>query len=109
MFNNKIATIDVHQLNDLRDKNPDLCLIDVREIHEWQEVRIPGAIHIPKDVITAHIEKHATDRDQPVYLHCRSGVRSLYAASALAEMGYSKVYSVNGGIMEWSECGYLVE
>jgi len=109
MFNNKIATVDVHQLKELLEINPQLCVIDVRETHEWQELRIPGVVHIPKDDITSLIEKQVTDKEQAIYLHCRSGVRSLYAASALAEMGYEKVYSVNGGIMEWSMSGYPVE
>lgn len=109
MFENKIATIDVHALKSLRDDNPELCVIDVRESHEWQALRIPGALHIPKDEITAHIEKHAPDREQNLYLHCRSGVRSLYAASALANMGYKNVFSVDGGIMEWAVFGYPVE
>lgn len=103
-----VKTIDVHQLKNKMDTNPDLCLIDVRELDEWQEVRIPGAHHIPKDVITTHIASQVSDKSHPIYLHCRGGVRSLYAAQCLLDIGYEEVYSVDGGIMEWAMFGYPI-
>ncbi|VEG92355.1 rhodanese-like domain-containing protein [Legionella spiritensis] len=109
MTEQTVATIDVHELKKRMDTKPDICLIDVREIHEWQALRIPGAVHIPKDDIAGRIHDTATDKNQPVYLHCKGGVRSLHAAEVLTNMGYTKVYSVNGGIMEWAMCGYPVE
>ncbi|KTD16699.1 rhodanese-like domain-containing protein [Legionella jordanis] len=105
----EIATINVHQLKQLMDENPKLCLIDVRELPEWQTVRIPGAKHIPKDRLTTEIESIAADRKQAIYLHCKGGVRSLYAAKTLLDLGYKEVYSVDGGILEWAMSGYLVE
>lgn len=109
MNEQKIATIDVHQLKKLRDANPDLCLIDVRELHEWQELRIPGAIHIPKDELPGCISARIPEQDKPIYLHCKGGLRSLYAANCLMEMGYKEVYSVDGGIAEWIMFGYPIE
>ncbi|WP_133127988.1 rhodanese-like domain-containing protein [Legionella nagasakiensis] len=109
MTDNQVATITVHELKRRRDADPKLCLIDVRELHEWQEGRIAGARHIPKDKLTTQIEQEIPKRDCPIYLHCRGGVRSLYAADCLIKMGYQHVYSVDGGIMEWEICGYPVE
>lgn len=109
MNEHSIKTIDVHQLKDKMDAQTDLCLIDVRELDEWQALRIPGATLIPKDQISVHIDQRAPDKNQPVYLHCRSGMRSLYAAHVLLEQGYQEVYSVNGGIMEWAMYGYPTE
>lgn len=109
MTNPKINTIDVHELKKRYDASPDLCLIDVREDHEWHEMHIPGAIHIPKDNLISTIEHKVADKNSPVYLHCRGGVRSLYAANCLAELGYKEVYSVDGGIMEWAASGYPIK
>lgn len=109
MNEDKIATISVHDLKEHMDASPNLCLIDVREPHEWQTLRIPGAQLLPKDQITNSIESVQSDKNQPVYLHCHSGARSLFAAYCLAEMGYTQIYSVNGGIVEWSMNGYPVE
>lgn len=103
-----IKTIDVHQLKNKMDIHPDLCLIDVRELDEWQIARIPGAHHIPKDSIATHIESKVSDKDHPIYLHCRGGVRSLYAAQSLIDIGYNEVYSVDGGIIEWAMFGYPI-
>lgn len=104
-----IKTINVHDLKKKMDTQNNLCLIDVRELEEWQEIRIPKAIHIPKDTISVHIEAEATDKNQAIYLHCRGGVRSLYAAQNLIDLGYTDVYSVDGGIVEWAMFGYPVE
>lgn len=109
MTNPKIKTIDVHQLKNNMEQNSELCLIDVREQDEWQTVRIPKAIHIPKDSISAHIAAQVADKNQPIYLHCKGGVRSLYAAQCLMDLGYNEVYSVDGGIMEWAMFGYPIE
>lgn len=109
MTKHDIKTIDVHELKTRMDKHSELCLIDVRELEEWQEVRIPGAHHIPKGDISVKIEAKITDKAQPIYLHCRGGVRSLYAAQCLIDIGYHEVYSVNGGIMEWATSGYPTE
>lgn len=98
----KIKTIDVHELKNKLEQNPRLCLIDVREVEEWQALRIAQAIHLPKGNIAAQIEKQVPDKNQPLYLHCQAGVRSLYAAQCLMELGYQDVYSVDGGIMDWA-------
>jgi len=103
-----ISRIDVHELKRQIDANPDLCLIDVREEDEWNQVRIPSAIHIPKNLIAERIDAVTSDKQKPVYLHCRGGVRSLEAAHTLISLGYKQVYSVNGGIQEWIMFGYDV-
>ncbi|MCP0913092.1 MULTISPECIES: rhodanese-like domain-containing protein [Legionella] len=105
----KINTINVHDFKKLRDTDPDVCLIDVREPHEWKEVHIPGAMHIPKDELTAVIEDKVPEYNRPIYLHCKGGVRSLHAAHSLLAMGYHEVYSIDGGIMEWEKSGYPVK
>ena len=109
MTDHKVNTINVHELKKRREENPSLCLIDVREDHEWQEQHIPGALHIPKDTLAAAIAKNIPEHECPIYLHCRGGTRSLQAAHTLLELGYKNVYSVDGGISEWEKSGYPVE
>jgi rhodanese-related sulfurtransferase len=104
-----IKTVDVHYLKNKMETQPNLCLIDVREIEEWQEVRIPQALHIPQLNIVNTVCSTITDKTQPIYLYCRGGVRSLYAAQCLMDIGYKEIYSVDGGIMEWAMFGYPIE
>lgn len=109
MTKHEIKTVDVHELKNKMDTHPDLCLIDIRELEEWQDIRIPGALHIPKDELSDAIHTKIEDKTHPIYLHCRGGVRSLYAAQCLMDIGYKTVYSVDGGIVEWAMYGYPVE
>ena len=106
MTSNTVNHIDVHELKKRRDEQPALCLIDVRELHEWQEKHIPDTLHIPKDAVISTIDNYNIDRDTPIYLFCRGGTRSLYAAQALISLGYKEVYSIDGGITAWDASGY---
>lgn len=109
MIDTPIKTIDVHELKKRYDTTLDLCLIDVREQDEWDAQHIPRAIHIPKDEVAAIVPTQIQNKTQPIYLHCKGGVRSLYAAEHLIKLGYSNVYSINGGIMDWIQAGYPIE
>jgi rhodanese-related sulfurtransferase len=108
MTHHKVQTINVHELKKRTDANPKLCLIDVREDHEWQEQHIPFALHIPKGQLMEQIRVTVPEHNHPIYLHCRGGVRSLHAAHDLLTMGYEEVYSVDGGIAEWITSGYPI-
>jgi rhodanese-related sulfurtransferase len=109
MTKTAIKTINAQELKAKMAEQTDLCLIDVREADEWNEARIPGAQHIPKDLIGTNIKTVIADTLTPIYLHCRSGVRSLYAAETLMSLGYEDVYSLDGGILGWHNQGYPIE
>jgi rhodanese-related sulfurtransferase len=81
-------------------------LIDVRELDEWQEARIPGAKLIPMSVFAARVAE--IDPDQQIIVYCKSGGRSLMVAEALQNAGYD-ARSMAGGILEWAGAGHAVE
>lgn len=108
MTKNKIHTIDVQQLKTQMSQNADLCLIDVREQEEWQQGHIAEAMHIPLGDIAKRINNDVPNQQTAVYLHCKAGVRSMHAAQIISELGYSEVYSVDGGIIDWVNAGYPV-
>lgn len=108
MTEHNIATVNVHELKNLLDSDPELCVIDVREHHEWNQNHIPGVAHIPKDELTARIVEQISDKNQPIYLYCQGGVRSYIAGQWLLAAGYNRVYSVNGGFGDWESSGYPV-
>ena len=76
-------------------------LIDVRTQAERDDGYIETAIHIPLDKISSTIEGVIEDKDQVIYLYCRSGNRSALAEIALKSIGYVNAKNV-GGIKEAS-------
>ena len=66
-------------------------LLDVRELHEWQEGHIPGAVHIPRGFLESQAEQALPDHHRPVVVYCAGGSRSAFAAKTLGEMGYETV------------------
>jgi molybdopterin/thiamine biosynthesis adenylyltransferase/rhodanese-related sulfurtransferase len=81
------------------------ALVDVREASEWEQGHLPGAVHISKSYIEQQIEAAVPDRDAPVILYCAGGIRSLFAAETLEQMGYSNVASMSGGFQAWKGAG----
>ncbi len=80
-------------------------LVDVRESTEWQEGHIVGAVHVPRGHLESRIEAAAPDHGRPLVIYCASGVRSLFAARQLEEMGYEDVASMSGGFQAWKSEG----
>ena len=80
-------------------------VVDVRESPEWEEGHLPGALHISKSYLEQRIEAAVPDRDAPVVLYCAGGIRSLFAAQTLSEMGYTDVVSMIGGFQAWKSEG----
>ena len=71
-------------------------LIDVRTHAEWGDGHIETAIHIPLDKISNTIEGVIEDKDQVIYLYCRSGNRSGQAEVALKSIGYVNAKNIGG-------------
>lgn len=80
-------------------------LIDVREQNEWQQGRIPGAVHIPRSIIEIQIGTLIPNLETPLILHCSGGIRSLLAAENLQRIGYTDVKSLAGGTKAWCAVG----
>ena len=80
-------------------------LVDIREQDEVDQGIVPGAVHIPRGFLEMRIEEAVRDHDAPVILYCAGGVRSIFGAEALTELGYSDVASMSGGFSGWKAAG----
>lgn len=80
---------------------PHVTVLDVRTSDEYQEGHIPGAINIDvqSDDFTQKAEQ--LDKATPVYIYCRSGKRSQRAGTILQNLGFTKIYDLEGGILSW--------
>ena len=75
-------------------------LIDVREPHEWEICRIPGARLLPLATLVG--EMSTLDDTRDVFVYCKSGVRSAQAVRDLKRAGLTRVWNVAGGVLRWS-------
>ena len=76
-------------------------VIDVREPDEYQIAHIDGVPLIPLGVLPQRFTE--LDPNQQIYIHCKSGGRSMRALHFLREQGFKYVKSVKGGINAWSD------
>lgn len=90
--------ISVTELSEILEKEPSTPLIDVREQEEFDEVNLSGKL-IPMSEIETRWQE--IPKDEPVYVHCRSGKRSRTAIEFLKTKGYTNLFNVTGGILAW--------
>jgi rhodanese-related sulfurtransferase len=88
------------------DRKETFYLVDVREESEFAKDHLPGAMHLGKGVIERDIETAIPQTDAPIVLYCGGGFRSALAAESLQKMGYTNVWSMDGGIRGWREKRY---
>ncbi len=104
---NTINHITVEELNLLREKDPTCQIVDVREVPEYQYVRISGSKLVPLSEFEQKM--NVIKNDTPAYFLCGIGKRALKAAEHLASCGYKDLFVIEGGIKAWLEAGYPVE
>src|SRR5437762_2686227 len=102
----EIDEIDARPANALLDSEHAPSLVDVRELDEWEEGHLPGAVHIPRGFLESRIDQAVPDKDTPVIVYCAGGARSAFAARTLGELGYSDVRSLAGGFTDWKRNGF---
>lgn len=85
----------------------DLTVVDVRQKDELKGDlgHIPGAHHIPLQRLVSAGPPSKWATDTPLLLVCRSGARSATAASRLAQLGYTELYNLRGGMAAWNRAG----
>ncbi|RYC67544.1 MBL fold metallo-hydrolase [Spirosoma sordidisoli] len=75
---------------------PDAVVVDVRKPTEFEPEHVEGAENLPLDTLSEHLAELRTD--EPVYVHCAGGYRSMVASSILKARGFDNVVNVEGGI-----------
>src|SRR3569623_1076088 len=84
-------------------------LLDVREADEVANGSPQGALRLSRGFLDLRIEVIVPDSDQSILVMCAGGVRSLFAAEALKQLGYQNVKSVAGGFNRWKNNGLPFE
>ena len=99
----KDSTISVSELKNKIDGKENFLLIDVREPSEFEIVRIPGSILIPKQGFLDGSALASLPQDKPIILHCKSGVRSAECLAILKSAGFADAKHVSGGVVAWAK------
>jgi rhodanese-related sulfurtransferase len=92
--------IDAETAKNIFDTQDDIIIIDVRTEGEYKSGHVENSINIPLDVITSTVTEQFPNKDEKLYVYCRSGNRSAQAAKLLVKAGYTNVYDF-GGIISW--------
>jgi len=111
-----IENLSVAELKAELARDPDLLVLDIREIQERVlEGTIPGSKNVPRgmlefwaDPASPYYRDYFTEHRRMV-LFCAGGGRSVLATLALLDMGYTNVAHLEAGFMGWKEAGETIE
>ena len=85
-------------------------LLDARETKEYNVSHLKNAICVGYDYfdIQKTIEKLPKDKSTKIVVYCSLGIRSEIVAHKLIKEGYTNVYNLYGGILEWKNNNFQV-
>lgn len=95
------TSITMKEAKEILETEGDYVILDVRTAGEYASGHIPGAINVANEEITDTEPAQLPDKNQVIYVYCRSGNRSKQASAKLAAMGYTNIIEI-GGIMDWT-------
>ena len=98
-------------LVDQMQAGQEVLLLDVREPYEFAAMHIEGSMNVPRGILESAVEYGYEEtepdlveaRERRVVVVCRSGNRSLLAASTMRMMGYEDVYNLKTGLRGWND------
>jgi cytochrome c oxidase subunit 2 len=98
--------ISAQELKRMLNSKEDFILIDV---HIPEQRHIQGTDEfIPFNAIEENKDK-LPQKDKKIVVYCRSGPMGTQATQELVQMGYTNVYNLYGGIVDWKNAGFNVD
>jgi molybdopterin/thiamine biosynthesis adenylyltransferase/rhodanese-related sulfurtransferase len=85
-----------------------VVVVDVRDPDEYRDGFIEPATNISRGFLEFRIGAAVTDPATPIVLYCQTGLRSVLAAKALRDLGYTNVVNLQGGFQKWAQSGLPV-
>lgn len=108
LYANPYQNVDAKTFAGMVQKG-DGIILDVRTPQEFSRGHIAGSTLISIQDNKVQEKLNMLQKDKPVYVYCLSGSRSNVVANYLSNNGFSKVYNLRRGIMEWQQLGYKLE
>ena len=111
----EVKTYSVAQVQ-ARLNQPEVQIVDIRDVRELNEGTIAGAYHAPRcmlefwvDPESPYHKKLFADESKEFILFCGAGWRSALAAKTLQDMGMTNVAHIEGGYGDWVKAGAPTE
>lgn len=86
-----------------------LVVLDIRTPEEFAGGRIAGSSNLDFYEPDFAASLDTLDKDLPYFVYCRSGNRSSQAIETMRDLGFTEVYELDGGIVQWAEAGLPVQ
>lgn len=93
--------LEKEEAREVLTKSANMLLLDVRTPQEFAEGHIEGAHNLNFFDPDFREQLDRLDKEQPVFIYCRSGNRSGKAGRIMQQLGFEKVYDLKGGHMAW--------
>jgi phage shock protein E len=86
---------------EFKEKSANQTIIDIRTPQEFNQGHIEGAVNINfyDSNFIDQIAKY--DKNQPIFIYCRSGNRTSSASRKMADFGFTQINDLEGGILYW--------
>ena len=112
----RIENLSITDLNEERKNDPQILLLDIREIQERIELgTIPGSTHVPRGMLEFWADPNSPyyrnyfEEKRRIVIFCAAGGRSVLATHTMQEMGFSNVANLEDGFKGWQESDQEIE
>lgn len=95
--------VTAQQVAQMLRKDTSIILVDVRTPEEYQQEHIKGGRLMDYYSAEFHALLQTLPKEKPIIFYCRSGRRSSEAMKFLSSIGYSRVFNLIGGIIQWKK------
>ena len=100
LYKNSVPIISTTVLNQSLEKKESIILLDTRTPEEFEVSHLPGAYFLDYDHFSpAKVDK--IDRHTKIIVYCTVGYRSERIGEKLRSLGFTTVYNLYGGILQW--------
>ena len=100
-----IKTINVTSYSENIKATPDAQILDVRTPEEYMTGHIENSDNVDFLSNSFVLKTDKYDKTKPVFVYCKSGGRSAKASEKLAELGFTTIYNLDGGMLKWEAAG----
>jgi phage shock protein E len=98
----KGETLTSQQAYTASQENNNILIVDVRTPSEYAEGHIPSSVNLPLDTLKGVAATELPNKDEEIYVVCRSGNRSSQAQNILESLGYTNISDI-GSVFDWPE------